>query len=122
MKDKNQNFYKYTTYVLLAIIVIVGLVYFITWYNQGIYTNGVVDGQNQAVNIILSNIINSGSAQIQLDANTSVVLVPVQSVQAAQAQILTTVAQTAITDGFVTITIGEDEVVLVPYNPPQQSN
>lgn len=119
MKDKNHSFYKYSTYVLLAVIVIAGLVYLVNNYNDGIYNRGVADGQAQAVNFLLSSVINTGSAEIGVDENTSVILVPLQTVEAAQVQVLTTVAQSAITEGFVSLTFGNDTLILVPVDPSQ---
>ena len=64
---------------------------------------------------MLSNIVETGSATIQVDNENSVVLVPIQSVQSGQIDVLNAIALSAIEQGFVSIQIDGQELVLVPY-------
>jgi hypothetical protein len=126
MKEKSNNFYKISTYVLLAILVVIGIGFIINSFTTGIYNNGVQDGRAETINIILSNVINSGSAEISIDANTSVILVPSQAIELAQQnvyeQTISQIAELAVTEGAVTITSNNQSLTLVPFTGAPNSN
>ena len=114
------NYYKYATYVLVAIAIIFIIGYFLNSSMDKKFNEGVIEGQKNAVSFVLSEIVNEGAVTITIDSNNSVTLVPVQAINRAQQQIFADMFGFLVQDGYVTIRSGNNTVTLVPYTGPTQ--
>lgn len=114
-KNYGNNLYKIATFVLLGLIVISVAFYFFVEYSNSKYTKGVLDGQENAVDIILKSIAKDGSININLPNNKSIILVPAQTVDYAKKATILQIMNTVSKDGYVSLYNNETELVLVPY-------
>ena len=124
MKEKKpkttRNYYKYTTFGLLAILLLAFIAYEIQFFGNQKYESGVVFGQQNAVGIILKTTAENDFVTIPV-GESNVTLVPAPLVQSAQEQTILTIMETVKQDGYVILYDNETEMVLIRAAPKEFS-
>jgi hypothetical protein len=112
-EKKRINFYKFTTFVLVGLILVVVLGFVGVSMLSSAYDEGIVDGQQNAVSILLNEVNEKGFVDINLGENKSVVLVP----RGLGEQNMVNGIISSINDnGYVEINLGiNNSFILVPY-------
>lgn len=117
MKEKNnKNYYKYTTYILLGLILLTGVIFGYNIHSQTTYTKGVEFGQQNAVSIILNEISQDGFIDINTTNGTQRI-VNAQLVQYAQEEVILQIIDEISQNGAVNIYSQEQNLTLVEYVP-----
>ena len=112
-EKKKVNYYKVATFVLVGIILLVLLGFGTSSVLSGTYNDGIVAGQNNAVQILLNEVNEKGFVEIGLGDNKSIVLVPNGF---GEQKIVDGIMSALNEKGYVQINNGENNsVVLVPY-------
>ncbi len=115
-EKKKLNYYKIATFILVGIIVLVLLGFAGTSVLKGAYDEGIIFGQQNAVNVVLNEVNEKGFIEINLGDNQSVVLVPSSMIQQGQQELVTGIFTSISEKGFVQINTGDNNsLVLVPY-------
>ncbi|MEM1535494.1 MAG: hypothetical protein QXE64_01490 [Candidatus Pacearchaeota archaeon] len=115
MAQMAQNFYKITTFVLLAVILIGALVAGFLLYGSSRFKAG----QQNAFNAIVANVIANGAVSLQ-NESTTITLVPVQAIDLARQQTILEIINLVQQQGYVSLYNNQSgnvtELILVPYS------
>lgn len=112
-EKKKINFYKITTFILVGLILLILLGFGATSILTGAYNDGIVDGQANAVNILLTEVNEKGFVEIGVGNNKSVILVPNGL---GEQKLVGEIFSSLTENGYVQINTDENNsVVLVPY-------
>lgn len=124
MGDKKEvNYYKYSTFALIAVLVIAASIFLFTTYAQTKFNDGASYGQQAAISTILNTVTENGAVTIGNNGG-NITLVPLQLAQQAQQNIqqqtIMTIMDSIEKEGYVSIYNNETEMILVQYQPPAQ--
>ncbi len=113
-KEQNNSFnYKLLSIILgaLLLVILVGVaMYFYTAY---VNTQGIIQGQENAVSLILQSVNENGEVMIQTPQG-NVTLVPKEYISVAQQNVVDYIFNTVTTQGNVVIETNSSSLVLVP--------
>ena len=113
-EKKKINFYKYTTITLVSLILIVVLGFVTVNILTSAYNDGIIDGQQNAISILLTEVNENGFVDINLGDNKSVVLVPRGL---GEQNLVNGIVSSINEKGYVEINLGvNNSFVLVPYS------
>lgn len=116
-----KNYYKISTFALVGLIILVLLGFGGVQILKDSYNNGVIFGQQNAVNILLGEVNEKGFVEVGLGNNRSLVLVPSSMIEQGQKELVSGIFNSLNEKGYVQINAGENNsVVLVPYVEPSQ--
>jgi hypothetical protein len=116
IEKKNLNYYKIITFILVGIILLVLLGFGATSVLSSAYNDGVVFGQQNTVNILLTEVNDKGYIEINLGKNKTLALVPSSMVKNAQEDLVNGILSSVNGKGYVQINDdNNNSVVLVPY-------
>ena len=111
--------YKLTTIALLAFIFIAGTVFLVNSYIDNklkeSYIEGVVFGQENAVNIILSQVVEEGNVVINTPQG-NVTLVPYAFIDLSKEELIKTIIDIAKEDGEVKLSGQDSSITLTLKN------
>lgn len=112
---KRFNVYKLITFILISLILLVVLAFGAIKILDNTLSEGVMVGQENAVNIILNEVNEKGFIDINLGNNQSVTLVP----KGLESKYLVNDIFNSVNGkGFVQISAdANNSLVLVPYQP-----
>ncbi|MDA3855255.1 MAG: hypothetical protein PF569_03280 [Candidatus Woesearchaeota archaeon] len=116
---KSKNFYKFTTYVLLIVIVVAIAFYSFGVHSTTKFNEGVIYGQQLTSDYAVQTLNQNGYLPLTL-GNQTIALVPSQMLQVAKEETILEILTYVQENGYVSLFINETEVVLVPYQTPQQ--
>ena len=106
------NYYKYSTYALILVLILGGILYsHISIKNQA-YERGIMFGQENAVTIILNEISSEGEITIETGSG-NVTLIPLVSYTNGLIDYTNSIIETAQEQGYVTLRTNEREVSLL---------
>jgi len=105
------NFYKFTTFVLVLVILIFGAYKSFDYYSNNKFEDGRVYGQTQAVDYIVNSLTEVGYVTITID-NQTINLVPAEL---AKQQTILEIMHYVEKEGFVSLYNNDTQVILVPY-------
>lgn len=111
-EKKEKNIYKFTTYVLLILLVLVGVIFGFVTYGDSRFQAGVATGQLSTVQFIAANVANSGFVDIN-QGNQSLRLVPAQTIGLAQQNVLGVIINQIEQTGFIVLDNKGEELILV---------
>jgi hypothetical protein len=116
IEKKKLNYYKIITFILVGIILLVLLGFGATSVLSSAYNDGVVFGQQNTVNILLTEVNDKGYIEINLGENKTLALVPSSMIKNAQEDLVNGILNSVNEKGYVQINNGNNNsVVLVPY-------
>lgn len=115
--DKKPNYYKYSTFVLLGLIIISLMFFGLVKMNQNTYIKGVEFGQLNAVNIIVNEVNSKGSISINT-SDSILTLVDSNLIDLAKEETLLEIVQEIKTNGAVSIYNQEEDLILIEYLAP----
>jgi hypothetical protein len=123
VEKKSEKHHKYcykTLFYILLGVLILGVVMLGSYvYSQDKYMSGVQFGQQNAINIVLSEIVSKGYITISTQEG-NITLVPSQTVALGQKQIVDEIVNSVTTRGFVTITSDQNQTLVLVQAQPQQ--
>lgn len=106
----NYKFLSIVLGVLLGVILVGVAMYFYTAY---VNTQGIIQGQENAVSLILQSVNENGEVTIQTPQG-NVTLVPKEYISVAQENVIDYIYNTVSTQGNVVIEKNSSSLVLVP--------
>ena len=116
-QKKRFNFYKFTTLILIIVILL-----FVTYYILGSYSNtkfnqGKLAGQNEAIDYIVTSLNTQGYVSLTIN-NQTLTLVPSALLQDTREKTILEILDYVKKEGYVTLYNNETQLILVPYQEP----
>ena len=114
-KKKNVNYYKISTLVLVAVLVIVGGYFLYMSHVQNVASKNQALGQQQAADLILRNVAQKGQFTFQLTENKTLTLVTLNDARKVRENTILEIFNYVEEEGSVTLYNNETQMTLVPY-------
>lgn len=121
MKSKKEfNYYKISTFILIGLILVLGLVYLLNSYMNYKYEKGIEYGKNVAIDSILNFILKEGSVTIFTNQG-NFTLVPSQFAQYQKEKTILDIMNLVNENGYVSLYNNESEMILIEYRDSNQN-
>lgn len=113
---KGKNFYKFATFTLLFIIVVVALGFVANLVLGSAYNQGVLDGRQESVSVVLSEISTKGYVNFDLGSNKTLTLVSSEAIEYAKGNMVNEIFKYISEEGYVQVNGPNNRsLILVPY-------
>lgn len=120
-KTKNLNYYKIATYSLLTVVILISAFFLLNYYGNAKINQGAILAQQAIGNTIFAELNEKGYITFNLGENESLTLVPSAYVQKAREETIIEIMDLVKKEGSITLYNNETQLILIPYEQPQQS-
>jgi flagellar basal body-associated protein FliL len=121
-EKQNLNYYKITTMVLIAILVLVGVYFLYSIHISNVSQESQIYGQKQVINSMIQSVSQNGQVTFNLGENQSLTLVPVSAARQVRESTILEIFNYVEKEGAVTLYNNETELTLIPYEGNTQEN
>jgi hypothetical protein len=110
--NKEKNYYKYTTYILIIFIFLGFLGYSLIQSQTKAFENGIKFGQENAINIILKELSENEKITLQTQEG-NITLIPLSIHNRELIEFNQNIIETANQQGYVSLTSGLEQITLI---------
>lgn len=113
-KNSQKNYYKITTFILVSLIILFGIIFAFNSYSNYKFEQGINYGQTLTISNLINFVGNEGYVTITTPQG-NLTLVPAQNINYMKEKTIVDIMTLIKENGYVNLYNNESEMVLIEY-------